>query len=116
MNRTREESLNQQKHQYLLSRGLKLSKGINKFELTCEICESMLTGQLTISKYGRAYGISVAGEFHHDAERKMHLLCDECHNRIHDWGVIQRWLKKIGKRVEDLPDATGLQPMRKFRW
>jgi len=109
--------LDDEKLKYLEKQGLKFHTGFNQFETACEFCGKKLQGSLRVSKNGRAYQVSCrGGEFHHDAQGNLHLYCYECHKRIHDWGVIQRWLNKIGKTVDDLPDASKLRPMMKFRW
>ncbi len=98
------------KYEYLLERGLKFVQGKNEFVIGCEFCEKLLKGRITISKKGSGYDLSVEGEFHHDQKEILHLYCGECHKRIHDWGIIQRWLKRAGKSVEDLPDSIGIPP------
>lgn len=77
----------------------------------CEMCEKKMPMTYRISKSLNCYGIKVPGEFHHDGKRELHLYCRNCHKRIHSWGVIQRWLMKIGKKVNDLPDASKTKAM-----
>jgi len=110
-------TLNEDKHQYMVEKvHLKFQQGLNEFVALCEFCNCKLEGSLRLSRFGNAYAITTGGEFHHDAEGKLHLYCRLCHKRIHDWGVIQRWLKKVGKTVDDLPDASKLQPIMKTGW
>ena len=109
-------SLNEQKYAYLKKLKLKFQKGHNEFVAACEFCGCKLEGSLRVSKFGNAYKIVTAGHFHHDQENNLHLYCVECHKRIHDWGVIQRWLRKVDKTVKDLPDSIGLAAWRKYGW
>jgi len=103
-----------QKYLYLKKIGLKFTVGVNTFVCSCELCGSKLKGSLRVSKKGIGYNVVCNGEFHHDEKGELHLYCRTCHKRIHDWGVIQRWLKKIGKTVDDLPDASKLKPMKRM--
>jgi len=102
-----------QKYLYLKKIGLKFTEGFNVFVGSCELCGAKLKGSLIVSKNGIGYNVKCEGEFHHDENGELHLYCRTCHKRIHDWGVIQRWLKRIGKTVDDLPDASRLKPMRR---
>lgn len=102
------------KEDYLKGRfNLKTEYGSYEADVPCEICEKKLGLKYRISRKRNIYEIKVNGEFHHDTKEELHLLCYECHKRIHDWGLIQRWLKKMGKTVEDLPDAIGLSAIRR---
>jgi len=87
--------------------------GIYEIIAHCELCEKKMPMTYRISKSLSCYEIKVPGEFHHDGKRELHLYCRKCHKRIHDWGVIQRWLMKIGKTVDDLPDASKTNAMYK---
>lgn len=92
---------------------LKMEYGSYEVDFPCELCSKLLHLNYRISKKHNVSRIKVKGEFHHDAKDKLHLLCYECHKRIHDWGLIQRWLKKIGKTVDDLPNAIELSTIRR---
>ena len=77
--------------------------------VNCELCGTKL-----ILNVSGLTSLSVSkGEFHHDQNGVLHLYCYYCHRRIHDWGTIQRWLEKIDKTVEALPDSIGTKSMRK---
>ena len=99
-------------------------KGKNDYQVTCDFCEKKLVGSLRISKNNNPYEISIEGaEFHHmdgnpknDLENNVDLFCYKCHKIIHLWGIIQRWLDKTGKKVENLPDAKKLKPMMYRRY
>lgn len=103
--------LDHEKYVFLQNRyKLKFEKGQNKFSIPCEFCNKTLEGSLRVSKKGFPYEISCPkAQFHHDENRTLHFLCYECHKRIYEWGVIQRWLKKIGKTIDEIPDASKLQ-------
>ena len=112
-------SLDKAKQTYLEQRlKLRFSQGENSFEAPCQFCGKKLKGKLTISRFGSASNIHIDnGTFHHqDGNHKNNnpenliLLCYTCHKRFHDWGVIQRWLRKMGKTVSDLPDCSQLKP------
>ena len=104
--------------------GLDFPLGSHSFEVVCEFCGRRLSGAVRISKNNTAWQISLnGGEFHHrdgntqnNSVENVQILCYTCHKRFHDWGVICRWLKKIGKTVHDLPDASNLPPRIKVRW
>jgi len=107
-----------QKHECLKKR-YRLEQVYGNYETIthCEICEEELPTSYRISKSLNFWGLKVPGEFHHDENQELHLYCYTCHKRIHDWGLIQRWLMKIGKTVDDLPDASKTSPMmRKYGW
>ena len=102
-----------------LRKRYKLEEVYGKYETIthCEICEKKLPASYRISKNMVFWELKVPGEFHHDNKNELHLYCYNCHKRIHDWGLIQRWLKKIGKTVDDLPDASETSPMmRRYGW
>jgi len=98
-----------------LRKRYKLAEVYGSYEIVthCEICEEELPTSYRISKYLNFWGLSVPGEFHHDGKGELHLYCHTCHKRIHDWGQIQRWLMKIGKSVDDLPDSSETKSMMK---
>ena len=111
---------NEVKRVYLESRMLvAFGKGKNNFVVFCDFCKKKFDGSIKISKNNLAYPISVDGSnFHHldgnpenDVVENMRLYCRKCHKNIHYWGIIQRWLEKTGKTVEDLPDSRNLKPM-----
>ena len=108
-----------QKETYLRSH-YKISEVYGRYEIIthCEVCEKEMPMTYRISKNLNCYEIKVPGEFHHDGKSELHLYCLTCHRRIHDWGQIQRWLMKIGKTVDDLPDASKTKSMMKRygRW
>ena len=93
--------------------------GKNIFVAYCDSCNKKLSGSIRISKNNIPYSVKVKGaEFHHmdgnpenDVVENMRLYCHKCHRIVHLWGIIQRWLEKTGKTVEDLPDARKLKPM-----
>jgi len=96
--------------------GLKFEKGMTNFVAKCGFCGKKIEGTIRISKYNNAWQVNVNGQFHHlDGNRdnndpeNLVLLCYTCHKRFHQWGVIQRWLKKCGKTVDDLPDCSSLK-------
>jgi hypothetical protein len=98
--------------------------GRNSFEAKCEFCRKNICGKIRISKNNKAWELMVdSGQFHHkdgnpqnNTLSNIWLLCDVCHKRLHDWGVIQRWLEKINKTPEDLPDCTSLAVWRKMEY
>jgi hypothetical protein len=93
--------------------------GKNDFVAYCDFCNKKLNGSIRISKSNRPYAIKVDNaEFHHrdgnpenDVVENVRLYCSRCHKNVHRWGIIQRWLEKTGKSVEDLPDSRNLKPM-----
>ena len=98
------------------------SIGLSNFcfeDANCAFCKKKFNGSIRISKNNRAYSISVDGaNFHHldgnpenDVVENMRLYCRKCHKTVHYWGIIQRWLEKTGKYIEDLPDSRNLKPM-----
>jgi hypothetical protein len=94
-------------------------KGINGFVAFCDFCNKKLSGSIRISKKNLPYSVKVdKAEFHHsdgnpenDVIENVKLYCRKCHKNVHYWGIIQRWLEKTGKSVEDLPDSRNLKPM-----
>ncbi len=82
----------------------------HNYDIKCELCERKIFLEISGTTIVRPH----KAEYHHDQNRVLHLYCYECHKRIHDWGVIQKWLKKINKTVDDLPDSIGLNPIWKF--
>lgn len=94
-------------------------KGKNRFVVFCNFCRKKFTGSVKISQNNRAYSIRLTGaDFHHmdgnpknDTIENLRLYCRKCHKNIHYWGIIQRWLEKTGKSVENLPDSRKLKPM-----
>ena len=93
--------------------------GKSGFVAFCDFCKKKFNGTIKISKNNRTYSISVEGaNFHHldgnpenDVVENLRLYCRKCHKNVHYWGIIQRWLEKTGKSVEDLPDSRSLKPM-----
>ena len=98
--------------------------GKNDFIAFCDFCKKKLSGSICISKNNLPYSVKVKdGEFHHkdgnpenDVVENMRLYCRKCHKSVHLWGIIQRWLDKTGKTVEDLPDSRELKPMTYRRY
>lgn len=94
-------------------------KGKSNFIVYCDFCRKKFNGSIRISKNDKAYSVNVGGaNFHHldgnpqnDVVDNMRLYCRKCHKNVHYWGIIQRWLEKTGKSVEDLPDSRDLKPM-----
>ena len=94
-------------------------KGKNDFIVYCDFCNKKLSGSISISKNNQPYGVKVNGaEFHHmdgnpenDVVENMRIYCSKCHRNVHRWGIIQRWLEKTGKSVQDIPDSRNLKPM-----
>ena len=94
-------------------------KGKNNFFVYCSFCNKKFNGSIKISKNNRAYSIKIDGaNFHHldgnpenDVVENLRLYCRKCHKNVHYWGIIQRWLEKTGKNVDDLPDSRNLKPM-----
>ena len=94
-------------------------KGKTDFVAFCDFCDKKLNGSIYVSKNNLAYNIKVeGGQFHHadgnpenDVVENMKLYCYTCHKNVHRWGIIQRWLEKTGKSVNDLPDCRNLKPM-----
>ena len=93
--------------------------GKSDFVAFCGFCNKKLSGSISISKNNLAYEVKVSGAaVHHrdgnpenDVVDNMRLYCHRCHKNVHRWGIIQRWLEKAGKSVEDLPDSRNLKPM-----
>jgi hypothetical protein len=104
-----------------LEKSMLVSFGTGKsgFVASCDFCKKKFNGTIKVSKNNRTYSISVDGaNFHHldgnpenDVVENMRLYCRKCHKNVHYWGIIQRWLEKTGKTVEDLPDSRNLKPM-----
>ena len=94
-------------------------KGKNSLFLYCDFCKKTFNGSIKISKNNRVYSIRVDGaNFHHldgnsenDVVENLRLYCRKCHKNVHYWGIIQRWLEKTGKTVDNLPDSRKLKPM-----
>lgn len=111
---------NQVKRAYLEKNMLvSFGTGKNRFVTHCDFCGKKFNGSIKISKNNKAYAIKVSGaNFHHldgnpenDTVENMRLFCRKCHKNIHYWGIVQRWLQKTEKTVEDLPDSRNLKPM-----
>jgi len=104
------------KYAYLKSRH-KLRDVSQVIESSCEICNKNIEVKLRFSCYGKGSVERAKGHFHHKKKENkydnLQLVCFTCHKRLHDLGLIQRWLKKIGKRFDELPDCTNLKPMKK---
>jgi len=105
------------KANYILEHfGLPLNRGHQEFKIPCEYCGRKITYEATISKDGNPYATSIIdGTFHHldgDSENNSHenllLVCIPCRKHFQYWGMVQRYIKKIGKRIEDLPDCNGV--------
>ena len=98
--------------------------GKNNFVAHCDFCNKKLIGSMHISKNNLPYSVRVKdAEFHHmdgnpenDVVENMSLYCHKCHKTVHLWGIIQRWLEKTGKKVEDLADSRKLKPMTYRRY
>ena len=99
---------------------LNLSPGVHRINLKCELCSTSL--YVDVKVYRTGYGQTLRGSvvIHHiDGDRNNNdpsnimLLCDKCHRMLHLLGEIQRWLDKIGKKIEDLPDCRKLKPLIK---
>ena len=96
--------------------------GKSRFVTCCDFCGKKFNGSIKISKNKKAYAIKVNGaNFHHldgnpenDTVENMRLYCRKCHKNVHYWGIIQRWLKKTGKSVHDLPDSKNLKPIESW--
>ena len=52
-------------------------------------------------------GLCFAGADWNQPEKR----CYKCHKNVHYWGIIQRWLEKTDRTVDDLPDSKNLKPM-----
>lgn len=102
---------NKQKLDCLIKKhGTEPKEGENEIEEKCELSNHKILVRFVISKYGNPYNFRTeGGQFHHDQNEELHLLCTECHKRLHDFGIIQRWLDRIKKKVEDLPDCRKLK-------
>ena len=93
--------------------------GKSRFVVFCDFCKKKFDGTIKISKNNRVNSISVDGaNFHHldgnpenDVVENLKLYCRKCHKNVHYWGIIQRWLEKTGKSVDELPDSRNLKPM-----
>jgi hypothetical protein len=113
--------LNNEIKRAYLEKNMLVSFGIgkNRFVAFCDFCKKKFNGSIKISKNNRAYSIRVIGaNFHHldgnpenDTVENLRLYCRKCHKNVHYWGIIQRWLEKTGKSVDDLPDSRKLKPM-----
>jgi len=93
------------------------------FEVNCEYCNRKIKGEITFWKTGNVAKLIHDGAFHHKDGDKTNnhidniiLLCWTCHKRLHQLGVILRWLKKIGKTIDSIPNAINLKPMLKKGW
>ena len=103
---------------------ISFKKGKNDFIAFCDFCNKKLSGSIRVSKNNLPYSVKVKdAEFHHkdgtpenDIVENMRLYCRKCHKTVHLWGIIQRWLDKAGKTVEDLPDSRDLKPMTYRRY
>ena len=104
------------KYEYLKERfNLKLKpiRGIQEFEVNCEFCSKRVSCKAGLTKTGNASNITLDGTFHHkdgdaynNTQDNILVLCRNCRKHFQYWGMVQRYLKKIGRRIEDLPDCT----------
>ena len=99
---------------------LTLPPGRHTITIKCELCSEPLTVELEVYRTGNGKTIRGSVVIHHiDGDRdnndpsNIMLLCDRCHRMLHLLGEIQRWLDKIGKKIEDLPDCRKLKPLIK---
>ena len=111
---------NDVKRAYLEKRMLvSFGPGNNRFVVFCEFCKQRFNGTIRVSKTNKTNSVSVVGaNFHHldgnpknDVLANLRLYCRKCHKNVHYWGIIQRWLEKNGKTVNELPDSRSLKPM-----
>jgi hypothetical protein len=108
------------KSEYIKMRYGEFEKGNHNITLKCEFCGKEFSIEITVSRSGKIYLPSYIDGAFHEWERdyrpeSLQFLCSNCHRRIHEWGLIQRWLVKIGKKVSDLPDARKLKSIRWVR-
>jgi len=108
---------NKMKYEYLKERfNLVPTIGIQKLELACEFCGKRITGEAKISKTGNPGLVTLFdGMFHHkdgnahnNSRDNIEVLCYQCRKHLQYWGMVQRYLKKIERNQEDLPDCSGV--------
>ena len=105
------------KANYILERfHLDLERGRHEFNIACEYCGRKIIYKATISKAGKPYATSIVdGMFHHldgdsdnNSPDNLLLVCSRCRKIFQYWGIVQRYLKETEKKIEDLPDCTGV--------
>jgi len=90
--------------------------GKQEFKVRCEFCEKDIVVEANISRSGNPSGLMLLkGIFHHkdgNAENNSYdniqVLCGNCRKHFQYWGMVQRYLKKISRTQEDLPDCSGI--------
>jgi len=99
---------------------LDLPAGKHKITVECELCKTKLSVHVEVYRTGNGQVLGSDMVLHHiDGDKENNnpenimILCETCHRMLHNWGEIQRWLDKIGKKVEDLPDCRKLKPLIK---
>ncbi len=100
--------------------GLNLSPGEHTIQVACEMCRVDLNAEIRVYRTGN--GTILKSEFvlhHADGNKENNdpnnimILCEKCHRMLHLLGEIQRWMDKIGKTYDELPDCRGLKPLIK---
>lgn len=103
------------KYEYLKERfNLESPKGESEFEVACEFCQRKILGKAKLFGTGNPESISLdKGMFHHkdgnsqnNSHNNIQILCHQCRKHFQYLGKVQRYLQKIGRKVEDLPDCT----------
>ena len=86
----------------------------------CEFCEEKSKVYVTLTKNDEpSRFVADDIKFHHkdgnsknNDAKNIQLLCSVCHRRFYEWGGIRKWLKKIGKTKDNLPDVDLKEPIR----
>ncbi len=94
--------------------------GVHEFEVRCEFCGKRIIGEVNISRSGNPNTITLYdGMFHHkdgnaqnNSKDNILVLCNKCRKHFQYWGMMQRYLKKIGRKQEDLPDCSNVPSIR----
>ena len=103
------------KYAYLKERfNLNPVVGSQEFEVECEFCRKKINGEGNISRTGNPNTVTLYdGMFHHkdgnahnNSKDNIQVLCSKCRKHFQYWGMVQRYLKNIGRKQEDLPDCS----------
>jgi len=103
---------------------LNLPPGKHTINIKCELCSKSLYVDVKVYRTGNGQTLRGSVVIHHiDGDRdnndvnNIMLLCETCHRMLHELGVIQRWLDRIGKKIDELPDCRNLKPLAKrYGW
>lgn len=108
------------KYEYLHNRFnlTDLKKGTHKSEVGCEFCRKRIACKIKISGTENPSVVSLGGIFHHNdgnAQNNSHsniqILCYDCRKHFQYWGIVQRYLAKVERKLGDLPDCSDVPPV-----